>query len=203
MVGIRASITLIAALGMGLAAGCAMAELPGYTSLLADEATATVRFSETTATVEPVIAAERKPTAIVTVPQTSSGGTAAKPTSASSGTPATGGAQAYPFGRCTASASPTSPSVGGSVTLSVKVIDPNGAPLSGVGVVFLSSYMPFPTDGGFPDRQPDGRASATTNGSGIASVTVRATPYNCRTTVQVRVNAKAGNNLALVSYTAQ
>jgi hypothetical protein len=203
MVGIRATITLVAALGMGLAAGCAMAELPGYTSLLADEATPTVRFAETTATMEPATAAERKPTTIVTVPQTSSGGSAAKPTSASSGSPATGGDEVYPFGRCTAWASPATPSVGGSVTVSVKVLDPNGTPLPGVGVVFLSSYMPFPTEGGFPDRLPDGYAAATSNGSGVASVTVKATPYTCKTMVQVRVDAKTGHGLARISYTAQ
>ncbi|MDP2300639.1 MAG: hypothetical protein U1E08_02630 [Coriobacteriia bacterium] len=212
MVIIRKTAASIIVLCLGLVFGCASAELPGYTSLLADEATSTPGFAES-GSVEPtdsavlVVRAEKKPTPVAVVPpagaasaaKTTAKTTGASPVSSSSDSPP----QTYPYGRCTASASPASPSIGGSVTLSVKVINPAGAPLPGVAVVFISSYMPYPGEGGFPAPQPKGYASATTNASGVASVSVRATPYNCKTGVQVQVNAKAGHNLALTSYTAQ
>ncbi|MDO8880498.1 MAG: hypothetical protein Q7W44_06840 [Coriobacteriia bacterium] len=208
---IRTTTASIIVLAVGLVFGCASAELPGYTSLLAGEATSTPGFAasdsvEPTDSAAPVVRAEKKPTPIAVVPSAGTA-SAAKPTAKTTGTSPVSSSsdspQVYPFGRCTASASPASPSIGGSVTLSVKVINSAGAPLPGVAVIFISSYMPYPGEGGLPASQPKGYASATTNASGIASVSVRATPYSCKTGVQVQVNAKAGNNLALVSYTAQ
>ncbi|MBF4509344.1 MAG: Ig-like domain-containing protein [Aeromicrobium sp.] len=202
MMKMRATTAVIVVLAVSLMAGCVATQPPTYESLLVAEPTSTAWFAETTAALEPSQNPVREPTAIVIAPRPGSAGAAAK-TSSSSGSASTGGASTYPFGRCTASASPASPSIGGQVTLSVKVVDRSGAPLPGVAVNFISSYMPFPGEDGLPDPKPNGRAAATTSASGVASVTVRSTPYGCATAVQVQVNAQTGHNLAFISYTAR